>query len=68
MVLELPDNIKEQIGSGSLIIELEVDTREELRWVEDVAMYTLHTTLKNWFEAEAECQREGGHHSCIQHL
>ena len=67
MVLELPGDIKDQLGNGSLIIELEVDTREETGWIEDVFMftynYTLHTTWpwKNWFEAEAECQRGGGH-------
>ena len=32
MVLELPDDIKEQVGSGLLVIELEVDTREERCW------------------------------------
>ena len=37
MVLELPDDIKDQVGSGgSLIIELEVDTRLEKGWIEDV--------------------------------
>ena len=56
IVLELPDDIKEQVGSGSLIIEVELDIREE---VEDVFMFTLHTTRKNWFEAEAECQSRG---------
>ena len=34
MVLELPDDIKDQVGSGSLIIDLDVDTREEQEWVE----------------------------------
>ena len=29
MMLELPEGIKDQVGSGSLIIDLEVDTREE---------------------------------------
>ena len=62
MVLQFPDDIKEQIGSGTLIIELEVDTREEKDWIEDVLIvnYTLHRTEKTWTEAEAECQREGG--------
>ena len=63
MVLDLPDDIKEQVGNDSLIIEL--DTREEKGWIEDVIMYsstcTLHTTKKNWTEAEAECRSEGGH-------
>ena len=65
IVLELPGDIKDQVGNGSLIIELEVDTRVETGWIEDVFMftynYTLHRTSKNWFEADAECQRGGGH-------
>ena len=76
MVLELPDDIKEQVGSGLLVIELEVDTREEREWTEQVSyrvgnasepgitwqhFYTLHTMPLTWTEAEAECQRRGGH-------
>ena len=62
MVLKLPDDIKEKVGSGSLIIDLEVDTRKETGWIEEVSniSYALHATEKNWTEAEAECQREGG--------
>ena len=58
MVLELPKDIKNQIGSGSLIIELEVDTREEVGRVEEVSLlptFTLHTTKKSWSEAESDC-------------
>ena len=43
VVLELPDDIKEQVGSGSLIIDLEVDTREDEGWTEQVL---LHKELK----------------------
>ena len=62
MVLELPDDIKEQVGSGSLTIELNVDTREETGWVEEVTVpsYTFHPSQKTWSEAESDCQREGG--------
>ena len=63
MVLELPDDIKDQVGRGSLIINLEVDTREEQDWVEEVSLmpnFTFHTTRKTWSEAEADCQRDGG--------
>ena len=38
IVLELPDDIKDQVGSGSLIIELDVNTREETGWVESFMM------------------------------
>ena len=47
-----------QIGRGSLIIELEVDTREEVGRVEEVSLmptFTLHTTEKSWSEAESDC-------------
>ena len=59
--LDFPDDIKDQIGGGSLIIELEVDVREEKGWTEDVRMFTFHVNSKSWLEAELECQREGGH-------
>ena len=75
MILELPDGIQDQVNSGSVLIELEVDTRVEEGWAEQVfykelkegevtfqeRIFTLHKTGKNWIEAEAECQREGGH-------
>ena len=63
-MLEIPRDIKDQIGSGSLIIDLEVETREETGWAEEVILpptFTLHTTKKNWSEAESFCQSEGGH-------
>ena len=62
-VIELPDDIKDQVGSGSLIIDLDVDTREESGWVEEVTLpsSTLHTTLKTWSEADLACKREGRH-------
>ena len=60
------------IGYGSLQIELEVNTREELDEVffsplrkEQSAsaekIYTFHKTEMKWTEAEAECQKDGGH-------
>ena len=61
LALELPDNTKDLVGSGSFIIELEIDTINDKGWVEDVIVYTLHTTGKTWSEAEIECQKEGGH-------
>ena len=61
IILELPENIKEQVGSiGSLVINLEADTRDEEGWEEQISLYTLHTTKKNWTEAETECQKDGG--------
>ena len=78
LMLELPVNIKEIVGFGSLQIELEVDTREEQGWEEQVVylvddntnevlqdkIFTLHTTKKNWTDAEAACQRVGRQKEC----
>ena len=74
MVLELPGDIKDQVGSGSLIIELDIDIREEEGWIEQLIYneikegeratpykLTLHTAEKSWPDAEDECQKEGGH-------
>ena len=72
LILELPKYIGELIGYGSLHIELEVNTREELDEVffsplrkEQSAsaekIYTFHKTEMKWTEAEAECQKSGGH-------
>ena len=36
MVLEPPDNSKDQVGSGSLVIELEGDIREKEGWQEQL--------------------------------
>ena len=62
MVLELPDDIKDQVGGGQLLVNLEGDLKEE----EEVSIYTLHTERKNWTEAEAECQRHGGHLASVR--
>ena len=77
MVLDLPDDIKDQVGRGSLVIELDIDIREEEGWIEQLIYkeikegkpatpsiidYTLmNITEKSWPDAEEECQREGGH-------
>ena len=52
MVLELPKDIRDQVGGGSLFIDLNVDTRDEASWVEEVRTglmpnFTLHSTKKN---------------------
>ena len=63
LVLELPEEIAYQVGSGSLKVKLEVDTREEPGWIEEVTMirHTLHKSEKSWLDAEQECQSKGGH-------
>ena len=60
-VLQLPGDIKYQVGSGSLNIDLEFHTRKVKGWAEQVTIYTFHTTKQSWPDAEADCQTEGGH-------
>ena len=74
MVLDLPGDIQDQVGSGSLVIELDIDTRDEEGWLEQLTYkevkegepatpynYTLYKAEKTWPEAEEECKRDGGH-------
>ena len=78
--IQISDNLKEMVGNGSLVIKLEFDTREEEGWKEVVTYSTsdyitdrndnimelkFHKIKKAWAEAEAECQREGGHVASI---
>ena len=55
--LTLPENFQEEIGSGSLVIELDLDMSKE----DEVAFstsYKLYRLRKNWHEAEAHCKTE----------
>ena len=69
VVLEYPKQIKEKIGSGFLVIKLDVDTREEDDWIEEVKIKGIHRSMKyklikdkkTWKDAEAHCMGEGGH-------
>merc|ERR1711952_594555 len=60
-VLEFPEDLSDQIGSGSLVVEIEVDTRQEDGWVEYVeylegSKYEVTSLAgiggKSWSEAE----------------
>ena len=75
--LELPEHVKEFIGSGFLLIELEVDTRVEGGWNESVWVrndtsatltYKFHAEKKSWNDAETTCNSEGGHLASIENL
>ena len=65
--LEFPKDLAKQVGSGALVIQLEVDTREEEGLNKDVQYSSGHTyelkyeVEKKWVDAEAHCQEEGGH-------
>ena len=69
VVLEFPDDLAEQVGDGKLVVELEVDTRVEEGWMEEVRYikgpkyksYKDTETPKTWREAEEHCQRQGSH-------
>ena len=66
--LLLPHNIQEMVGKGALVVQLEVDTREEEGWKEVVKtsqggqkIYKLYEEEKTWSDAEEHCQGERGH-------
>ena len=66
IILAFPANIADQVGSGYLKIELEVDIRQENGWIEEVQYsegtpYKAFSEEKTWEEAEAHCQSRGGH-------
>ena len=72
---KISEELKAQLGSRSLVIELEVVTREEEGWQERVEYiaghivyrsentveYRLYKEWNTWSGAEAHCQSEGGH-------
>ena len=74
--LLFPKDLAEQIGNGSLVIHVDVFTREEEGWQEEVQVYMsdavgetkfkLYYDSKNWEEAEAHCLSEGGHLASIK--
>ena len=66
VTLQIPLNLAEQVNGGSLMVQLEVDTREEEGWQEVVSYwegpkYKLYKEEKTWSNAEAHCQADGGH-------
>ena len=66
LIIDIPKDLSAQIGLGSLVIQMEVDTREKEGWQEKVSYwqgskYKLYRESKTWPDAEATCQEEGGH-------
>ena len=67
--LLIPETISEEVGSGRLVVQLEVAAREE--GVQEEIMYSTaswgkpkysyYEKKRTWADAEAHCQREGGH-------
>ena len=58
------------LANWSLAIELEFDLAESKDWEEWVEIrlgprYVYHTHRRNWEQAEANCQKEGGHLTSI---
>ena len=71
--LEVPQNLSDQIGTGSLIIKLEVNLREEKGLDEEIEIsrggpkvFTVHQQTKSWHEAEAFCRGKGGNLASIE--
>ena len=78
--IQTSETLKEIVGNGSLVIKLEFDTREDMGWHEVVTYSTsdyitdrknnimelkFNKRKKTWAEAEADCQRDGGHLASI---
>ena len=66
VMLNFPENLADQVGGGSLVIQLEVDTRQEEGWQEQVTYWEgkrtqLFAEEKSWSDAESHCQMKGGH-------
>ena len=70
MTLSFPEKLKEQVNEGFLVIQAEVNTREVKGWKETVKFiesswgfdrFKLFKEGKTWWDAEAHCQKEGGH-------
>ena len=66
LVLEIPDNLKDQLGRGTLVVELEVDTRQAEGWVEEVLYLEGHgytneadRSPRKWTEAQSQCKSQG---------
>ena len=61
VVLKFHKNLAALVGEGSLVIDLEVDAREEEGWQEEVvyregSKFTLYNEKKFWAYAEAHCK------------
>ena len=64
MVLELPQGIFGQVGSGSLVMELKVDVRQTEEVITSKGgpiKYEFYNIPYDWAEAERHCQKQGGH-------
>ena len=69
-VLDFPKDLADQVGKGTLLIELEIDTQVEDGWDEWVgykegSKYKLYQEKKTQYEAKRHCQEEGGHLASI---
>ena len=65
-MLEIPDEVKAQMGTGQLVIELEVDTRQAEGWEEEVQYLVghgfrgVHRKPLPWRDAKEYCIKQGG--------
>ena len=62
VVLQFPENITESIGSGSLVIQLEVAAGEgDFLAYSEGSKYKAYRSKEKWIKAEDHCQSQGGH-------
>ena len=68
VTLEIPENVKQYIGDGTLVVEIEADIQEEDEEVfySVESKYKLYSEKKKWEDAENHCKREGGHLASVQ--
>ena len=68
MVLEFPEDLVQQVGSGSLVIEIEVDTHLEYVEYQEGSRFILFESFdggalgKRWDAGERFCQNKSGGH------
>ena len=73
--LLISDQLVESVGNGTLVVQLEINTRDEEGWEEYVeyaeipkwglAKYKLYTQKLGWDDADTYCKGVGGHLASI---
>ena len=69
--LDFTQTLKDQIGNGKLVIQLESDMRESEGWEETLTysgeskQFMFVEEKKTWMGAENFCQNQGGHLASI---
>ena len=69
LIIQFPYDLLDHIGSGSLVIQIKVDIREDTGWQEQVkyseGFKLFQKERRSWKDAESFCQERGGHLASI---